>query len=71
MRVFKRLTGMPVAQYIRLRRLTLAAQLLLSTDHAVIEISGLSGYDDMSLFCKNFRRQFGVAPTTYRQRLKV
>ena len=66
LRYFKVMTGMPLARYIRLRRLTIAARKLKSTVLTVTDIYYSVGFVDPSIFCRTFHRHFGLSPTEYR-----
>lgn len=68
-RTFTILTNMSVGEYLRGRRLTLAAYELVSTDTKVIDIAMKYGYDTPEAFSKAFRRQHGIAPTEARKNL--
>jgi AraC family transcriptional regulator, positive regulator of tynA and feaB len=60
--------GTTPTAYIQSRRLEHAAQLLAQTrrDAAITAIAFDSGFNDLSTFCRLFRRKFGVAPRDYR-----
>lgn len=66
-RMFSMLTGMTVAEYVRKRRLTLAAQELASSSSKVIDIALKYGYDSPESFAKAFRKLHGVAPSDARK----
>ncbi|MBY0121835.1 AraC family transcriptional regulator [Bacillus sp. S/N-304-OC-R1] len=66
-RTFTILTDMSVGEYIRRRRLTLAAQELSRTNCKIIDLAFKYGYDTPEAFTKAFRRQHGVAPTEARK----
>lgn len=66
-RTFASLTGMSVSEYIRARRLTLAAQELVSADAKVIDLALKYGYDTPESFTKAFSRFHGVTPTVARR----
>ena len=66
-RTFAALTGMSVSEYIRARRLTLAAQELLTDDPKVIDLALKYGYDTPESFTKAFSRFHGVTPTSARR----
>ncbi|MGG4128749.1 helix-turn-helix transcriptional regulator [Paenibacillus illinoisensis] len=53
---------MTVTQYVRNRRLTLAAQELAGTDCKVIDVALKYGYDSPAAFTKAFQRMHGVTP---------
>ncbi|WP_462408601.1 AraC family transcriptional regulator [Neobacillus sp. Marseille-QA0830] len=62
-RMFSILTDISVGEYIRRRRLTLAAQELLDTNRKVIDVALKYGYETPEAFTKAFRRQHGIAPS--------
>jgi AraC family transcriptional regulator len=66
-RTFSILTDTNVAEYIRRRRLTLAAKELTTTDHKIIDIALRYGYDSPEAFTKAFRKQHGVTPSEARK----
>ena len=66
-RTFASLTGMSVSEYIRARRLSLAAHELLSGDVKVIDLALKYGYDTPESFTKAFSRFHGVTPTSARR----
>ncbi|SES30385.1 AraC family transcriptional regulator [Psychrobacillus sp. OK032] len=68
-RTFAILTDMSIADYIRRRRLTLAAQELVNTDNKIIDLSYKYGYDTPEAFTKAFRKQHGVTPSDARKKL--
>lgn len=59
-------TGMSVAQYIRRRKLTLAALLLRHTSILVTDISLMYDFSSLQTFSRSFRQQFTVSPLQYR-----
>ncbi|SMO79755.1 AraC family transcriptional regulator [Melghirimyces algeriensis] len=66
-RIFTILTDVSVGEYIRRRRLTLAAQELSRTQCKVIDLAHKYGYDTPEAFTKAFRRQHGVTPSEARK----
>lgn len=68
-RTFAILTDCSVGEYLRRRRLTLAAQELSDTDQKIIDIAYKYGYDTPEAFSKAFRRQHGVTPSEARKNL--
>ncbi|MFT9847439.1 AraC family transcriptional regulator [Aneurinibacillus sp. REN35] len=66
-RTFAILTDISVAEYIRRRRLTLAAQELVATDCKIIDLAYKYGYETPEAFSKAFRKQHGVSPREVRQ----
>ncbi|WP_066298820.1 AraC family transcriptional regulator [Bacillus sp. FJAT-29937] len=66
-RTFTILTDISVGEYLRRRRLTLAAQDLSRTNCKIIDLAYKYGYDTPEAFTKAFRRQHGVSPTEARK----
>lgn len=65
-RKFKQFVGDSPGNYIRHKRLRLAARELLYTKKAVSEIAFDCGFSDPNYFAKAFSKQFGKSPTLYR-----
>jgi AraC family transcriptional regulator len=62
-RQFKRATGLPPHQYVILRRVERAKQLLQAgTDVSLAEVAACAGFSDQSQFCHHFKRLVGVTP---------
>lgn len=59
-------TGKTTAEYIQLRRMSLAKQLLLGTGMTVGDIAGLLGFSTEGCFATVFRRVTGCTPEEYR-----
>ncbi|WP_404457377.1 GyrI-like domain-containing protein [Oceanobacillus kapialis] len=66
-RMFTMLTGFTVAEYIRKRRLTLAAQELLHANTKIIDVALKYGYETPESFSKAFRKVHGISPSTVRK----
>jgi AraC-like DNA-binding protein len=60
--------GMPAMAYLARWRLRLAARWLRETRLSVTEILHRIGYASPAAFHRAFKREHGIAPTTYRQR---
>jgi len=67
-RVFSLCKGMSVMEYIRERRLSLAA-IELFKGRKIIDISLEYGFETHSGFTKAFRKSFGYSPTQYKVRM--
>ena len=61
-RIFSFIIGVPVAEYIRTRRLSRAAEDIKLGAGSLGEISERYGYDSASSFGRAFRDMFGVSP---------
>lgn len=66
-RSFHRFFGRTPAEYLRGRRLEVAAELLRSTSLPIVEVALRTGFADQSHFTRAFGRGFGVAPAAYRR----
>ncbi len=66
-RIFHLMTDVTVAEYIRRRRLTLAAHELLQGDRKIMDLAFKYGYDTPESFSKAFRRQHGITPSETRK----
>ena len=66
-RVFTLLCGYTLGDYVRMRRLTLAGEELLSTDAKVIDVALKYGYDSPESFSRAFTRFHGVSPSAVRK----
>ena len=53
-------------QYLNRRRITAAAELLISTELSVSEVGFRCGFDNPGYFAKQFRRMTGMTPKKYR-----
>ena len=65
-KIFNVLCGFTVGEYIRNRRLTLAAQELCSTDMKVIDVALKYGYDSPDSFTRAFTKFHGISPSSAR-----
>ena len=66
-RMFRMLTGSSVGEYIRRRRLTLAAQELAISGAKVLDVALKYGYESPEAFAKAFRKAHGIAPSAARE----
>ena len=66
-RIFGALCGMTVGEYIRARRMTLAAQDLNRAGAKVIDVALGYGYDSPDSFAKAFQRFHGITPSQARE----
>jgi len=69
-RIFMVLTDMSVMEYVRQRRLTLAAEELVITNQKVIDVAFKYGYETPEAFTKAFKRQHGMSPSEARSSKK-
>ena len=66
-RTFRRVTGVPPAQFLYALRLERAKRLLLQTQRKVIDICYEVGYNSVGTFTRRFTDLLGVSPVTLRQ----
>ena len=66
--LFKSITGVPPAKYLKALRMQQAASLLTTTFLSVKEIVRHVGLTDESHFVRDFKRLYGVTPSEYRSR---
>ena len=64
---FSMLCGITVGEYVRMRRLSLAGEELVSSDIKVMNLALKYGYDSADSFTKAFTRFHGSTPTDVRQ----
>lgn len=65
-RLFKELTGIPPAEYIRKLRLSEAAKRLKIEKCRVTDIAMALGFESIDGFTRSFVREFGMTPSEYR-----
>ena len=66
-RAFIQITGVPLSEYIRRRRLTCAAHELLGSPVKVIDLALKYGYTSADAFSAAFKRLHGVTPSAARR----
>jgi AraC family transcriptional regulator len=71
-RQFKRATGLPPHQYVIMRRVDRAQQLLQAgTDLSLAEIAARAGFSDQSHFSHHFKRVVGITPGQFRSSARI
>ena len=68
MSFFKQYVGMSCIQYINHYRVQKAAHALEETSQPVMEIAMDHGFENISYFNLQFRREFGMTPEQFRKR---
>ncbi|CES33416.1 regulatory protein SoxS [Salmonella enterica subsp. enterica serovar Typhi] len=68
-RMFRTVTHQTLGEYIRQRRLLLAAVELRTTERPIFDIAMDLGYVSQQTFSRVFRREFDRTPSDYRHRL--
>jgi len=64
-RKVKQHTGFSPSEYIRFRRLKMAAEQLTNTTKKICQISAESGFSKPAYFSKCFKDQYGCTPTSF------
>ena len=67
-RMFGVLCGYSVGEYIRSRRLTIAAEELCTTDVRIIDVALKYGYDSHESFTRAFTKFHGISPSLAREK---
>lgn len=71
-RLFKSIVGDTLGGYLRGRRLTRGARLLLETQFEIIQVAAEVGFNSHEAFTRSFKKQFDLTPKQFReQRPKV
>ncbi|WP_101842695.1 AraC family transcriptional regulator [Halobacillus sp. Marseille-P3879] len=70
-RVFQAMVGEPVIDYVRKRRLTIAAERLFYSEEKVIDIALDVGFHYHESFNRAFKKWYGVSPKQYRSSNRI
>lgn len=68
-RYFHETAGRTFSEFTRRLRISLACQLLSTTDVPIADVPGLCGYNNASNFNRRFRQETGMTPSEYRRRM--
>jgi AraC-like DNA-binding protein len=69
-RVFKKLTGFQVTEYLLTKRILQAKDLLKQGDGSISSIAEQCGFQSLSHFHRMFRRHIGLTPGQYRSHMR-
>ncbi len=64
-KLFKRITGVGVSEYIRISRVNAAQELIESTKLSITEIAQKCGFNDSNYFTQVFKKIVGITPKKY------
>ena len=67
-RLFKKETGQSLSDYMTMRKIEAAKELLLTTRKPISEICHEIGYSDLAYFTRVFKKMCQVSPLAYRKR---
>ena len=68
-KLFHKITGLSFSRYLTNAKINQAKLLLRSSELAVFEISDRLGYYDPGHFVKQFKKEVGLSPLSYRRRI--
>lgn len=66
-RLFHRLVKKPVAEYIKLRRMSKAVEALLNTNQRILDLALELGFTTHEHFTRTFKNTYGMTPMQYRK----
>lgn len=66
-RIFAFIIGTPLSEYIRMRKISMAALDLQTTNDSITVIAARYGYESPAAFSRAFRELEGISPTSARQ----
>ncbi len=67
-RKFKEISGMPLREYLRRRKLAFALKEIRDSDKSILEIAVAYGFSSHEAFTRAFRAAYGIAPSVYRKK---
>jgi AraC family L-rhamnose operon transcriptional activator RhaR len=70
-RIFKRMTGQSVTEYLQNLRIEKSCEQLQNTPLSVRDIAGRVGYKDIKFFHALFKKKTGISPYQYRKKSKI
>lgn len=65
-RLFTRLVGMTVMEYVKARRLTVAAKAIRNSSKPLHLVAGSVGYENYENFSRDFKLRYAIQPSSYR-----
>lgn len=66
--IFKEVIGVSIGEYIRIRRLTKSAMLVLFTKKRIEHIANELNYSSIQSFTRAFKRHFNQSPSSFRKK---
>lgn len=66
-RLFKEAFGLSPHQYYLQKKIDMARDMVLKTDHSVTEIAYLTGFNDIYSFSRVFKNMTGLSPALFRE----
>ncbi len=65
-RIFKSAFKIPIARYIRLRKLSVGLERLAFSDYRVIDVASELGFEHEQSFIRCFKGEFGITPSRFK-----
>ena|SRR5699024_90168 len=69
-RIFRKVIGKSIAEYIRERRMTQSARKLITTDQRIIDIAMTYRFNSQESFTRAFKKVYDMTPGNYRKLLR-
>ncbi|MFD1927603.1 helix-turn-helix domain-containing protein [Sporosarcina siberiensis] len=69
-RIFRKIIGKSIAEYIRERRLTQSARILITSDQRIIDIAMTYRFNSQESFTRAFKKVYDITPGHYRKLLR-
>jgi YesN/AraC family two-component response regulator len=66
----KAISGLTINVFIRYLRLRKAAELLINTNKTIVEVTYITGFNDLKYFREQFSKLFGMAPSEFVRRYR-
>jgi signal transduction histidine kinase/ligand-binding sensor domain-containing protein/DNA-binding response OmpR family regulator len=66
----KAISGLTINVFIRYLRLRKAAELLINTSKAIVEVTYITGFNDLKYFREQFSKLFGMTPSEFVRRYR-
>ncbi|MDE6777375.1 MAG: AraC family transcriptional regulator, partial [Oscillospiraceae bacterium] len=68
---FKKNAGMNLSDFIQLKKIQKAQELLCETEKSFVSISNYLGFSSQSHFCRVFKEITGITPKEYQKKFTV
>jgi YesN/AraC family two-component response regulator len=69
-KTFKKHVGLPPLRYVNVMRIDEAKRLLFKNGLNISDVATQVGFNDLSSFCKHFKRLTGMSPTTFKSAIR-
>lgn len=70
-RIFRNTINMSVDDYVRMRRLTIAAVSLIHSDERIIDIALDAQFNSQEAFSRSFKKMYYLSPGEYRKMMRI